>query len=161
MPKERINKYFAPGTPVKQMEDTIVKALEIYRKSVAKRKTGNVKGFPQGHQYVLMWIAFFRSPFPHPTPSFTSRLPAEKTKGAGGYPLFDSMQRWKPGEERRFICIEVGLYYVFERKEKKDVRKSEEERQEDHSIYIKSADNDIYGKFFCCNSTCGGWDIIF
>ena len=27
------------------------------------------------------------------------------------------MQRWKPGEERRFICIEVGLYYVFERKE--------------------------------------------
>lgn len=32
MPKERINKYFAPGTPVKQMEDTIVKALEIYRK---------------------------------------------------------------------------------------------------------------------------------
>lgn len=32
MPKERINKYFAPGTPVKQMEDTIVKALEMYRK---------------------------------------------------------------------------------------------------------------------------------
>lgn len=32
MPKERIDKYFAPGTPVKQMEDTIVKALEIYRK---------------------------------------------------------------------------------------------------------------------------------
>lgn len=32
MSKERINKYFAPGTPVKQMEDTIVKALEIYRK---------------------------------------------------------------------------------------------------------------------------------
>ena len=32
MPKERINKYFAPGTPVKQMEDTIVQALEIYRK---------------------------------------------------------------------------------------------------------------------------------
>ena len=32
MPKERINKYFAPGTPVKQMEDTIIKALELYRK---------------------------------------------------------------------------------------------------------------------------------
>ena len=32
MPKERINKYFSPGTPAKQMEDTIIKALELYRK---------------------------------------------------------------------------------------------------------------------------------
>lgn len=32
MSRERINKYFAPGTPAKQMEDTIVKALEMYRK---------------------------------------------------------------------------------------------------------------------------------
>ena len=32
MPKERISKYFSPGTPAKQMEDTIVKALELYRK---------------------------------------------------------------------------------------------------------------------------------
>lgn len=32
MPKERISKYFAPGTPAQKMEDTIVKALELYRK---------------------------------------------------------------------------------------------------------------------------------
>ncbi len=32
MPKERISKYFAPGTPVQKMEDTIIKALELYRK---------------------------------------------------------------------------------------------------------------------------------
>lgn len=32
MPKERISKFFSPGTPAKQMEDTIVKALELYRK---------------------------------------------------------------------------------------------------------------------------------
>lgn len=32
MPKERISKYFSPRTPAKQMEDTIVKALELYRK---------------------------------------------------------------------------------------------------------------------------------
>ncbi|MCI9265070.1 MAG: ParB/RepB/Spo0J family partition protein [Oscillospiraceae bacterium] len=32
MPKSRIEKFFAPGTPVQQMEDTIVKALEMYRK---------------------------------------------------------------------------------------------------------------------------------
>lgn len=30
--KERISKYFKPGTPVKTMEDTIIKALELYRK---------------------------------------------------------------------------------------------------------------------------------
>lgn len=32
IPKERISKYFAPGTPAQKMEDTIVKALEFYRK---------------------------------------------------------------------------------------------------------------------------------
>ena len=32
MPKERISKFFSPGTPAKQMEDTIIKALELYRK---------------------------------------------------------------------------------------------------------------------------------
>ena len=31
-PKERISRYFAPGTPVQKIEDTIVKALELYRK---------------------------------------------------------------------------------------------------------------------------------
>lgn len=32
MPKERISKYFAPGTPTQKIEDTIIKALELYRK---------------------------------------------------------------------------------------------------------------------------------
>ena len=32
IPKERISKYFAPGTPTQKIEDTIVKALELYRK---------------------------------------------------------------------------------------------------------------------------------
>ena len=32
MPKERISKYFAPGTPAQKIEDTIIKALELYRK---------------------------------------------------------------------------------------------------------------------------------
>ena len=30
--KERISKYFAPGTPAQKIEDTIIKALEFYRK---------------------------------------------------------------------------------------------------------------------------------
>lgn len=32
IPKERISKFFSPGTPAQKMEDTIVKALELYRK---------------------------------------------------------------------------------------------------------------------------------
>ena len=32
IPRERINKYFAPGTPAQTIEGTIVKALELYRK---------------------------------------------------------------------------------------------------------------------------------
>ncbi len=32
IPKERISKYFAPGTPAQKIQDTIVKALEFYRK---------------------------------------------------------------------------------------------------------------------------------
>ena len=42
MPKERISKYFSPGTPAKQMEDTIVKALELYR--IRNRTYGGVRG---------------------------------------------------------------------------------------------------------------------
>ena len=37
MPKERINKYFAPGTPAQKIEDTIIKALELYRKRERQR----------------------------------------------------------------------------------------------------------------------------
>ncbi len=32
IPKDRIAKFFAPGTPAQKMEETIVKALEFYRK---------------------------------------------------------------------------------------------------------------------------------
>lgn len=32
IPRERISKYFPPGTPAQKIEDTIVKALELYRK---------------------------------------------------------------------------------------------------------------------------------
>lgn len=32
IPRERISKYFASGTPAQKIEDTIVKALELYRK---------------------------------------------------------------------------------------------------------------------------------
>ena len=37
MPKNRISKYFAPGTPAQKIEDTIVKALELYRQRERQR----------------------------------------------------------------------------------------------------------------------------
>ena len=37
IPKERISKYFAPGTPAQKIEDTIIKALELYRKRECQR----------------------------------------------------------------------------------------------------------------------------
>ena len=32
IPKEQLSRYFAPGTPAQKIEDTIIKALELYRK---------------------------------------------------------------------------------------------------------------------------------
>lgn len=36
--RERINKYFSPGVSAKQIEDTIIKALELYRKRERSRE---------------------------------------------------------------------------------------------------------------------------
>lgn len=38
IPRDRIAKFFAPGTPAQKMEDTIVKALEFYRKRQRDRE---------------------------------------------------------------------------------------------------------------------------
>ena len=37
MPKERINKFFPPGTPAQKIEETIVKALELWRQRERNR----------------------------------------------------------------------------------------------------------------------------
>jgi len=37
MPKAKISQFFAPGTPAQKMEDTIVKALELYRQRQKNR----------------------------------------------------------------------------------------------------------------------------
>ena len=37
MPKERISKYFAPGTPAQKIEDIIIKALELYSRRERQR----------------------------------------------------------------------------------------------------------------------------
>ena len=38
MPKAKISQFFAPGTPAQKMEDTIVKALELYRQRQRNKK---------------------------------------------------------------------------------------------------------------------------
>lgn len=38
MPKDRISKYFSLGTSKKQIEETIIKALEMYRKRERSRE---------------------------------------------------------------------------------------------------------------------------
>ena len=38
MPRDRLAKYFAPGTPAQKIEDTIVKALDMYRKRQRDRE---------------------------------------------------------------------------------------------------------------------------
>ena len=38
IPKDRISKFFKPGTPAQKIEDTIVKALELYRKKQRERE---------------------------------------------------------------------------------------------------------------------------
>ena len=38
IPKGRIDKYFSTGTPAKNMEETIIKALELYRKRERNEK---------------------------------------------------------------------------------------------------------------------------
>jgi ParB family chromosome partitioning protein len=38
MLRERINKYFAPGTPAQKIEDTIIRALELLRQREARQR---------------------------------------------------------------------------------------------------------------------------
>lgn len=37
LPKEKINRFFPPGTPAQKIEDTIIKALELYQKRERSR----------------------------------------------------------------------------------------------------------------------------
>ena len=77
IPKKRIDKYFSPGTTPKQMEDTIIKALELYR----RRERGRRDKRTPGGKWVPMWLSsfpifWFPLPTPYPfriTSSFTSR----------------------------------------------------------------------------------------
>ena len=79
IPRERINKYFSPGASAKQIEDTIIKELELYRK---RGGAGNVKGFPPREKSLHRQESLLSfSPFPHPTPSGLPAHTSRKEKG--------------------------------------------------------------------------------
>lgn len=89
IPKNRLKKYFPSGTSQQKMEETIIKALELYRK---REKAGNDRRFDtKGEVYPLVSMrnqSFSVSP-PHTLPLwFTSRLPAEKTIRSREHLLF-------------------------------------------------------------------------
>lgn len=75
IPKNRLKKYFPSGTTQQKMEETIIKALELYRK---REKAGNDRHFDtKGEVYLLVVnekSAFFC--FPLPT-SYPFGLPAD------------------------------------------------------------------------------------
>lgn len=69
IPKNRLKKYFPSGTTQQKMEETIIKALELYRK---REKAGNDRHFDtKGKVYSLVnneKSAFFCFPLPTPYP---------------------------------------------------------------------------------------------
>ena len=69
MPKERISKYFAPGTPAQKIEDTIIKALDLYRRRERQRDMER-KSLPRGShthfQWMYGWVGVFPLSTPHP-----------------------------------------------------------------------------------------------
>ena len=69
IPKNRLKKYFPSGTTQQKMEETIIKALELYRK---RKKAGNDRYFDtKGEVYLLVVnekSSFFCFPLPTPYP---------------------------------------------------------------------------------------------
>ena len=135
IPRERINKYFSPGASAKQIEDTIIKALEHCTGKGSG--AGSVKGFPPRERSLSIGRkAFCRSPpFPHPTPPLDYQpIPAEKRK--------------------------VSLYSKSFReenhrgKEKSDERKEETWKKSDGIPFEcgHCVDNDILGRATCFGS---------
>ena len=81
IPKNRLKKYFPSGTTQQKMEETIIKALELYRRR--EKKQGTIGILTPREKSIRLGITRNQSiPVfpPHTLPLwFTSRLPAEKT----------------------------------------------------------------------------------
>ena len=87
IPKNRLKKYFPSGTTQQKMEETIIKALELYRK-----QQGTIDILTPREKSIrwrLMRNQSFSVSPPHTLPLwFTSRLPAEKTIRSREHLLF-------------------------------------------------------------------------
>ncbi len=89
IPKNRLKKYFPSGTSQQKMEETIIKALELYRK---RKKAGNDRHFDtKGKVYPLVVnekSAFSCFPSPHPTPLIYQQIISRKDNKEQGTLLF-------------------------------------------------------------------------
>ena len=72
IPKERISKYFKPGTPARTMEDTIIKALDYYRKrqrEIERSIFRQGESLPIGRAMYRGRFCRFPLSTPHPLPT--------------------------------------------------------------------------------------------
>lgn len=94
IPRERIDKFFKPGTPAQKIEDTIVKALELYRK---RQRRWSDEPYAQGK--VCPFAATVCLPLsPSHTLSPKPAVPAEK-KGFV-YPFSAGKNLWRTARKK-------------------------------------------------------------
>ena len=80
IPKERISKYFAPGTPAQKIEDTIVQALELYRR---RQRSLERKSHSQGRSEPICRRTKFSVPPLHTSPPYKQpKQPQKEDIGA-------------------------------------------------------------------------------
>jgi ParB family chromosome partitioning protein len=66
LPKEKLSKFFAPGTPAQKIEDTIIKALELYRQ---RERNRDARQRTSREDSVLLPRRYGLPHFPSPRPS--------------------------------------------------------------------------------------------
>ena len=95
IPKNRLKKYFPSGTSQQKMEETIIKALELYRK---RKKAGNDRRFDtKGEVYPLAVnekSVFLCFPSPHPTPFVYQQITSRKDNKEPGTSSLSAGQRF-------------------------------------------------------------------
>lgn len=95
IPKNRLKKYFPSGTTQQKMEETIIKALELYRK---REKAGNDRHFDtKGEVYPLAVnekSVFLCFPSPHPTPFVYQQITSRKDNKEPGTSSLSAGQRF-------------------------------------------------------------------
>ena len=96
IPKNRLKKYFPSGTTQQKMEETIIKALELYRKT--GKKQGTIGNLTPREQSIRWWSMrnqhFPVFPSPHPTPLVYQQITSRKDNKEPGTSSLSAGQRF-------------------------------------------------------------------